>query len=80
MDYSGNASEYDIIKQLIQKNKRNIIEHERIIKNKHTEIHRLEVKLFKICNHEWVKDLNDRCSRCSVCIRCGLPNLPNVYA
>ena len=82
MDISGdgNLSEFDIVKRLIEKNRRDIIEAERFARNKKTEIHRLEVKLFKICNHVWVKDWEDRCSRCSVCSRCGLPNLPHVYS
>ena len=80
MDGSGNLSEFDIVKRLIRKNRNIINDAGRLVAAKQREIRRLEVKLFKICDHNWVKDWEDRCSRCSVCSVCGLPNLPHVYS
>ena len=77
---SKTLNEFYIVKRMIEKNRQDIIEAERIARNKKTEIRRLEIKLFKICNHIWVKDWEDRCSRCFVCSKCGLPNLPHVYS
>jgi hypothetical protein len=51
-----------------------------LIENLDGDIKKFEKIIYKTCNHDWVRDCNDRYSRCKICTKCNLANLPYVYA
>ena len=39
-----------------------------------------EKKIYQTCNHDWVRDYDDRYSRYKICTKCGLSNIPYTCA
>lgn len=60
--------------------KNNIFYYERKIKKEYSMIKKLEGEIYKTCNHDWEKDLNDQYSRYKVCSKCKLANMHYVYS
>jgi len=72
-----NFQSQSISNTIIEK-KKNIIYHEQNIKLLNDEIKNLKKKLFNTCQHNWVKDCEDRsCHSSWICEHCRLYRNPN---
>lgn len=75
------TSETNNAKNYIKKLKEENMYYERMIQNNKYKIREMEKNLFKMCNHQWVRDefaaFDDHIKQ--VCDRCGLYNCSAYY-
>jgi len=63
----------------IRDNNNLIYDYEKTIKQLKNENNQIEKIIYKTCNHNWERDLDDLYSRYKVCTKCKLVNYPYVY-